>query len=91
VQVEVESVEMARAAIDAGADLLVIDNQPLEVIARIVGLAGGAVPTEATGGITLENVAAIARTGVDRISIGALTHSARAVDLSLEWSRTSST
>ncbi len=90
VQVEVESVEMARAAIDAGADLLLIDNQPLEVIARIVKLAGDAVPTEATGGITLENVEAIARTGVDRISVGALTHSARAVDLSLEWSRTSS-
>ena len=61
------------------------------MIARIVELAGETVPTEATGGITLDNVAAIARTGVDRISIGALTHSARAVDLSLEWSRTSST
>ena len=90
VQVEVESLEMARSAIDAGADLLLIDNQPLEVIARIVELAGESVPTEASGGVTLDNVAAVARTGVDRISIGALTHSATAVDLSLEWSRTSS-
>lgn len=90
VQVEVESIEMARAALEAGADLLLIDNQPLEVIGEIVALAGESVPTEASGGVTLENVAAIARTGVDRISIGALTHSATAVDLSLEWSRTSS-
>lgn len=90
IQVEVESIEMARAAIDAGADLLLIDNQPPDVLAEIVKLAGDSIPTEASGGVTLESVAAVAATGVDRISIGALTHSATAVDLSLEWSRTSS-
>jgi len=89
IQVEVESVSMAQEAIDAGADLILVDNQPADVLARIVELARGRVPTEATGGVTLANVAEIARTGVDRISIGALTHSAPAVDLSLEWSATS--
>ncbi|MBW2281186.1 MAG: carboxylating nicotinate-nucleotide diphosphorylase [Deltaproteobacteria bacterium] len=89
IQVEVESEGMAREAIDAGADLILIDNQPPGVLAQIVELARGRVPTEATGGVTLTNVAEIARTGVDRISIGALTHSAPAVDLSLEWSETS--
>ena len=89
IQVEVESVSMAQEAIDAGADLILVDNQPADVLARIVELARGRVPTEATGGVTLANVAEIARTGVERISIGALTHSAPAVDLSLEWSATS--
>jgi nicotinate-nucleotide pyrophosphorylase (carboxylating) len=85
VQVEVESLEQARAAIDAGADLLLVDNQPPETIAEIVRMAQGRVPIEASGGVTLESVAAIARSGVDRISIGALTHSAPAADIALEW------
>jgi nicotinate-nucleotide pyrophosphorylase (carboxylating) len=55
------------------------------VVAQIVRLCAGRVPVEATGGITLDNVAEYAQTGVDRISVGALTHSAPAVDLTLEW------
>ncbi len=86
VQVEVESVAAAREALDAGADLLLVDNQPPAVIAEVVRLARGRAAVEASGGVRLENVAEIARTGVDRISIGALTHSARAVDLAMEWS-----
>jgi nicotinate-nucleotide pyrophosphorylase (carboxylating) len=86
VQVEVESVAAAREALDAGADMLLVDNQPPATIAEIVRLARGRAPVEASGGVRLENVAEIARTGVDRISIGALTHSARAVDLAMEWS-----
>ena len=89
VQVEVESLEMARQAIDAGADMLLVDNQPSAVIAEIVDLAGGRLPVEASGGVRLDTVAEIARTGVDRISIGALTHSAPAADISLEWNERS--
>jgi nicotinate-nucleotide pyrophosphorylase (carboxylating) len=90
IQVEVESLEAARAALGAGAELLLVDNQPVEVIAEIVGWVRGRIPVEATGGVNLSNVAAIARTGVDRISIGALTHSAPAADVALEWNAPSS-
>jgi nicotinate-nucleotide pyrophosphorylase (carboxylating) len=89
VEVEVESLEQARAALEAGADALLVDNQPPSRIAEIVGLVAGRVPVEASGGVTLETVREIAQTGVDRISVGALTHSARAVDLALEWTERS--
>jgi nicotinate-nucleotide pyrophosphorylase (carboxylating) len=89
VQVEIESLEQARAALEAGADALLVDNLPPPRIAEIVGLVAGRVPVEASGGITLETVGEIARTGVDRISVGALTHSARAVDIALEWTERS--
>ena len=85
IQIEIESAAQVREALDAGADALLIDNQPPEATREIVALVAGRVPLEASGGITLENVAEVARTGVDRISIGALTHSARAADLALEW------
>lgn len=90
IQVEVESVDQARAALDAGADLLLVDNQPPETIRAVVELVRGRIPVEATGGIDLANIAEVAHTGVDRISIGALTHSAPAVDLGLEWIEASS-
>ena len=85
-----ESLDQARAAIDAGADALLVDNQTPDAIASIVKLAAGRVRIEASGGITLDAVAAIARTGVDEISVGALTHSAPAVDIALEWNPVSS-
>jgi len=85
VQVEVESLADAREAVDAGADALLADNQTPEALTEIVRWIAGRVPVEATGGVTLDNVRAYAETGVDRISIGALTHSAPAADLSLEW------
>jgi nicotinate-nucleotide pyrophosphorylase (carboxylating) len=88
VQVEVESPEQARRAIEAGADALLIDNQAPPRIAEIVEFAraiGRGVLLEASGGVTLETVTAIAGTGVDRISIGALTHSAPATNMALEW------
>ena len=90
IRVEVESLEQAGAAIDAGADALLVDNQTPEVIASIVKLAAGRVRIEASGGITLDSVATIARTGVDEISVGALTQSAPAVDIALEWNPVSS-
>jgi len=84
VQVEVESIEQAREACDAGADFLLLDNcSPAEIASISAALAGRAL-LEASGGINLENVRAYAKTGVDRISIGALTHSAPCADVALE-------
>ena len=84
IQVEVESLEDARIAADAGADLLLLDNRTPPELQEIVEALGGRIPLEASGGIDLTNVAAVAATGVDRISIGALTHSAPAADVALE-------
>lgn len=90
IRVEVESIDQARQAIDAGAAALLVDNQPPAALAQVVELAAGCVRVEASGGVTLESVAEIARTGVDEISVGALTHSAPAADIALEWNATSS-
>ncbi len=84
VEVEVEDLDQVREALDAGADILLLDNMGLEQMGEAVVLAGGKAITEASGGITLENVRAVAATGVDLISVGALTHSVSALDISLE-------
>jgi nicotinate-nucleotide pyrophosphorylase (carboxylating) len=86
-QVEVESLADARAAADAGADSLLLDNRTPAELAEIVAALGDRLTLEASGGITLANVAEVARTGVHRISIGALTHSAPAADVALEMRR----
>jgi nicotinate-nucleotide pyrophosphorylase (carboxylating) len=84
VQVEVESLADALAAVEAGADFLLLDNQtPAQAAAIVERLAGRAL-LEISGGVTLDNVRAMAETGVQRISIGALTHSAPAADVALE-------
>jgi len=88
VQVEVESAEDAQAAVEAGADFLLLDNCPPERLREIVERVGERALLEASGGITLENVRAVAETGVQRISIGALTHSAPAADVALELAGT---
>ncbi len=85
IQIEVESLREAQEAIEAGADSLLIDNRTPPEISEIVAFAGGRSLLEASGNITLANVAEVARTGVDRISVGALTHSAPAVNIALEW------
>ena len=84
IEVEVENVDQAREALDAGADILLLDNMGLEQMAEAVRLAQGRALTEASGGIKLENVMDVAATKVDLISVGSLTHSARALDLSLD-------
>jgi nicotinate-nucleotide pyrophosphorylase (carboxylating) len=89
IRCEVESLEQAGEALAAGADSLLVDNQPPEVIAKIVALCAGRIRVEASGGVNLDTVAAIARTGVDEISVGALTHSAPAADVALEWTASS--
>jgi nicotinate-nucleotide pyrophosphorylase (carboxylating) len=84
VQAEADTLEQVREAIAAGADSVLLDNMPPERLREAVAIAAGRVRLEASGGITLETVRAIAETGVDAISIGALTHSVRALDISLE-------
>jgi nicotinate-nucleotide pyrophosphorylase (carboxylating) len=84
VQVEVESEGDALAAIEAGADSLLLDNCSPAELRRIVANVGSRALLEASGGVTLESVRAIAQTGVHRISVGALTHSAPVADVALE-------
>jgi nicotinate-nucleotide pyrophosphorylase (carboxylating) len=84
VEVEVETVAEASEAVEAGADTVMLDNMSLEDMRKAVKSIHGRALVEASGGITLDNVRAVAETGVDFISIGALTHSARALDISLE-------
>jgi nicotinate-nucleotide pyrophosphorylase (carboxylating) len=84
VEVEVETVAEALEAVEAGADTVMLDNMSLEDMRKAVKSIHGRALIEASGGITLDNVRAVAETGVDLISIGALTHSVRALDISLE-------
>jgi nicotinate-nucleotide pyrophosphorylase (carboxylating) len=84
VQIEVADVDGARQALAAGAHELLLDNMPPEEMRQVVDLAKGRAVLEASGGITLANARQVAETGVDYISVGAITHSAPALDLSLE-------
>ena len=84
VEVEVESVKQAREALSAGADIIMLDNMNVKDMRRVVELVQGRALLEASGGITLDNVRSVAEAGVDLISVGALTHSAKALDISLE-------
>jgi nicotinate-nucleotide pyrophosphorylase (carboxylating) len=84
VEVEVATVVEASEAVEAGADIVMLDNMSLEDMREAVKSVGGRALVEASGGITLDNVRAVAETGVDCISVGALTHSVRALDISLE-------
>lgn len=84
VEIEVTAVDDAVRAAEAGADIIMLDNMDLASIRRAVEAVKGKALVEASGGITLENIRAVAETGVDFISIGAITHSARALDISLE-------
>jgi len=84
VEVEVATVAEASEAVEAGADIIMLDNMSLEDMREAVKFIHGRALVEASGGITLDNVRAVAETGVDFISVGALTHSARALDISLD-------
>ena len=84
VEIEVTSVDEAREALDGGADALLLDNMSVEEMRQAVEAAQGRALIEASGGVTLENVRAIAETGVDVISVGGITHSAPALDISLD-------
>jgi nicotinate-nucleotide pyrophosphorylase (carboxylating) len=86
IQVEVETLEELAEALDAGATMILLDNMDLQQMRQAVGLTASRAALEASGGVRLETVRAIAETGVDRISIGTLTKDVRAIDLSLRHS-----
>jgi nicotinate-nucleotide pyrophosphorylase (carboxylating) len=83
IMVEVRDENELREALDVAPDSILLDNMTSDQMRRAVAIAAGRVPLEASGGITLETVRQVAETGVDRISIGALTHSVRAMDISM--------
>lgn len=85
VEVECDDAHQVDAALAAGADVILLDNMPLETMRGCVARVAGRVPLEASGGVTLDRVRAIAETGVDRISVGGLTHSTPALDLGLDY------
>jgi nicotinate-nucleotide pyrophosphorylase (carboxylating) len=88
VEVEVENLVELEAALGEGAEAVLLDNMTPDQVAEAVRVAAGRTVLEVSGGVTLDTVAAYAATGVDRISIGALTHSAPALDISMEVTRT---
>lgn len=83
IEVETETVEQVEEALAARADIIMLDNMDCATMRQCVGLIGGRALVEASGGVNLDTVRAIAETGVDIISVGALTHSSKAVDISM--------
>src|SRR6266487_3884798 len=84
IEVECDTLEQVTQALEAGADMILLDNMSLEDLRRAVALSGGRVPLEASGGVRLETLRAVAETGVDFISVGRITQSAPAVDIGLD-------
>jgi nicotinate-nucleotide pyrophosphorylase (carboxylating) len=85
VEVEVDTLDQLKEALEFPIDAVLLDNMDVETLRQAVKFVAGRVTTEASGGVTLETVRKIAETGVDLISVGALTHSPRNLDSSLEW------
>ena len=84
IEVEAQSLEQVDAAIAAGADLILVDNLPIDVIREAVKRVNGRAKIEISGGVTLDRIPELAKTGANYVSVGALTHSAPAADLSFE-------
>jgi nicotinate-nucleotide pyrophosphorylase (carboxylating) len=87
-EIEVDTVEQAHAVIDAGANLVLLDNMSLDDMRAVHDYAAGRCALEASGGLRLENACAVAQTGVDYLSVGALTHSAAVLDIGLDMTVT---
>lgn len=85
IEVEADSLDQVRQALNAGAEMVLLDNMSLKELSQAVIMAEGFAKTEASGGVNLKTVRAIAKTGVDFISVGALTHSAPAVDIGSDF------
>ncbi len=85
VQVEVDRLDQIEEALDAGADRLLLDNMDPATLRGAVAIVAGRVPLEASGGVNLETIGAIARTGIDFVSVGRITQSAPAVDIGLDY------
>ena len=84
IEVETENLDQVREAVSAGAEIIMLDNMDIETMKEAVKLINGKALIEASGGINLNNVRQVAETGVDLISVGAITHSARSMDISME-------
>ena len=89
VEAEADTIEQAQTAAEAGADIILLDNMSCGDLRQAIELIDGRAETEASGGVTLETVREIAETGVDFISVGALTHSAPSVDIALDFDQLS--
>jgi nicotinate-nucleotide pyrophosphorylase (carboxylating) len=87
IEVEVDTLDQLQEALKFPIDAVLLDNMDVATLKKAVQLVAGRATTEASGGVNLENVREIALTGVDLISVGALTHSPRNLDSSLEWRR----
>jgi nicotinate-nucleotide pyrophosphorylase (carboxylating) len=83
IEVEVRTLDELKTAIDSGADVILLDNLTPEQTRKAVEITHGRIPLESSGGITLDTIRSFAETGVDYISVGALTHSVPAVDIHL--------
>lgn len=84
IEIEADTLEQVRVIAELGVDIIMLDNMSVENMKKAVEIIGGRSKTEASGNMTLERIRAVAETGVDFISVGALTHSSRAIDMSLE-------
>ena len=84
IEIEVENMEMVKEAVEAGADIIMLDNMPPEEMRKAVELIDGRAETECSGNVTKENISRVTEIGVDYISSGALTHSAPILDISLK-------
>jgi nicotinate-nucleotide pyrophosphorylase (carboxylating) len=84
IEIEAQSLEQVDQALDVGVDVIMLDNLSIEQIREAVGRIAGRAKIELSGGVTLERIAELAATGADFVSVGALTHSAPAADLSFE-------
>jgi len=84
VEIEAETIDQADAALVAGADIVLADNMSVDQIREVVRHARGRAKVEISGGVTLERIPELASTGADFVSVGALTHSAPAIDISFE-------
>ena len=85
IEVECDTLDQVRQSIEAGADSVLLDNMPPSVLVEAVAIVAGRIKTEASGGVTLKTIRAIAETGVDYISVGRITQSAPAIDIGLDW------
>jgi nicotinate-nucleotide pyrophosphorylase (carboxylating) len=84
IEVEVENLSQLQEALEMQADIIMLDNMDLDIMRKAVKMAKNKALIEASGGITLEKVKEIAQTGVDLISVGALTHSVKSLDINME-------
>jgi nicotinate-nucleotide pyrophosphorylase (carboxylating) len=84
IEVECSGIRQVQAALDAGADIIMLDNMSPARMARAVEVVAGRAKTEASGRVTLRNIRKVARSGVDYVSVGAITHSAPSVDIAMD-------